>query len=564
LIAHYPSGMRVEGRISFDRFQLDLSTGRLIGQSGPIPLAPKALAVLEYLAARPGRLISTDELLGAIWPGVFLGGGALKVCVSEIRRALGDDARKPRIIETAHRRGYRFIAEIVGSSPSPARPAGPPSTSPVRLPVQYARSGEVNIAYQVLGSGPVDLVFVMGWVSHLEYFWNEPSFARFLRRLAGFSRLIVFDKRGTGLSDRIADLPSLEERMDDVRAVLNAAGSRHAALLGVSEGGPMCSLFAATYPEQTEALIMIGTYARRLRAPDYPWAPTHEEREAFCRDILEHWGGPVGIETRAPSVAADPAFREWWAAYLRMGASPAAAVALTRMNAQIDVRHVLPTIRVPTLVLHRTGDRCLLVEEGRYVASLIPNARFVELPGDDHLPFVGDQDALLDEIERFLTVQRARAESNRVLATILCATLNGSPPARPTASEVDRLRALVAAQTQRFKGRDLQGAGDRAFSAFDGPARAIRCGRAIVDEASPLGITLGVGLHTGEWDTLRAVGEGPVAAAAARIAALARPGDVLVSRTVVDLVGGSGFQFTDVGGHELTAGEEAQPLFAVR
>jgi class 3 adenylate cyclase len=246
-----------------------------------------------------------------------------------------------------------------------------------------------------------------------------------------------------------------------------------------------------------------------------------------------------------------------------MGASPAAAVALTRMNAQIDVRHVLPTIRVPTLVLHRTGDRCLLVEEGRYLASLVPGARFVALPGDDHLPFVGDQDALLDEIERFLTVERTRAESHRVLATILCATLVGLPSAGPTASERDRLQALVASQTQRLRGRDLQRSGALAFSAFDGPARAIRCGRSIVDEASRLGMALAVGLHTGEWDTLRAVGEGPVAAAAARIAGLAGPGDVLVSRTVVDLVGGSGFQFSERGQHALTGGE-LQPLFAVR
>jgi pimeloyl-ACP methyl ester carboxylesterase/class 3 adenylate cyclase len=555
--------MPSEGLFSFDRFQLDLSSGRLSGPSGPIPLAPKALAVLEYLAARPGQLIGKDELLAAIWPGVFLGDGALKVCVSEIRRALDDDARKPRIIETAHRRGYRFIAEVVGTSPRPALPVGPATSSP-RLPVQYARSAEVNIAYQVLGSGPIDLVFVMGWVSHLECCWNEPSFARFLRRLARFSRLILFDKRGTGLSDRTAGLPSLEERMEDVSAVLGAVGSRRAVLLGVSEGGPMCSLFAATYPEKTEALVMIGTYARRLRAADYPWGPTPEEHETFCRDILEHWGGPVGIETRAPSVAADPAFREWWAAYLRMGASPAAAVALTRMNAQIDVRHVLPTIRVPTLVLHRTGDRCLLVEEGRYVASLIPSARYVELPGDDHLPFVGDQDALLDEIERFVTVQRARGESNLVLATILCVTLSGSRSVGPSASEVDRLQALVTAETHRFRGRDLPRAGDRAFSAFDGPARAIRCGRAIVEEASHLGLALGVGLHTGEWDKTRAAGEGPVAAAAARIAALAQPGEVLVSGTVVDLVGEMAFPFTARGTHDLTAGEKAQPLFAAR
>jgi class 3 adenylate cyclase len=326
----------------------------------------------------------------------------------------------------------------------------------------------------------------------------------------------------------------------------------------------MCSLFAATYPEQTEALVMVGTYARRLRAPDYPWAPTEEEREAFCREILERWGGPVGIETRAPSVASLPAFREWWATYLRMGASPAAAVALTRMNAQIDVRDVLPTIRVPTLVLHRTGDRCLLVEEGRYVASLVPDARFVELPGDDHLPFVGDQDALLDEVERFLTVARARGESHRVLATILCARLAGATGAASDPGAIARLRALVAAEAQRLRGRDLPSPAEEALAAFDGPARAIRCARAIADEAARQGLSVGVGVHTGEWDTLRAAGEGPVATSAARIAALAPLGGVLVSRTVVDLVGGSGFQFAEAAAREATAHDVALPLFAVR
>ncbi len=362
--------------LTFDRFRLDPSSGQLHGESGPISLTPKALSLLEYLASRPGRLIKKTELLDALWPDTFVADGALKVCIREIRRALGDDAQAPRFIETAHRRGYRFIAGVTQSAPAAAaRPA--PIAEPAAVlpgPVQYARSGDVNIAYQVCGSGPVDLVFVMGWVSHLEYFWKEPSFARFLSRLASFSRLILFDKRGTGLSDPVTHLPTLEQRMDDVRAVLDAVGSRHAVLLGVSEGGPMCSLFAATHPAQTDALIMIGTYARRLRAPDYPWAPTRAQREAFFKEIVDNWGGPVGLAERAPSMSNDPAFRDWWASFLRMGASPAAAIALTRMNAEIDVRHILPTIRVPTLVLHRTGDRCLLAEEGRYVASLIPNA----------------------------------------------------------------------------------------------------------------------------------------------------------------------------------------------
>ena len=245
--------------LSFDRFRIDPSSGQLVGESGPISLTPKALSLLEYLAARPGRLVMKTELLDAIWPGVFVADGALKVCIREIRRALGDDAQAPRFIETAHRRGYRFIADVTHSmSPDRAPRSAPVPDRAGVLPgaVQYARSGDVNIAYQVCGEGPVDLVFVMGWVSHLEYYWKEPSFARFLSRLASFSRLILFDKRGTGLSDPVTQLPTLEQRMDDVRAVLDAVGSRRAVLLGVSEGGPMCSLFAATHPGQTEALIM--------------------------------------------------------------------------------------------------------------------------------------------------------------------------------------------------------------------------------------------------------------------------------------------------------------------
>jgi DNA-binding winged helix-turn-helix (wHTH) protein len=276
---------------AFHPFRLDSARGQLYGESGPIPLAPKALSLLEYLVDRPGRLVNKTELLEALWPGVFVGDGALKVCIRQIRRALGDDALTPRFIETAHRRGYRFIADVTSSATAaagavaPAVPLSPALTAVVPRPVHYARSGDVNIAYQVCGDGPVDLVFVMGWVSHLEYFWREPSFARFLNRLASISRLILFDKRGTGLSDPVTRLPTLEQRMDDVRAVLDAVGSRRAVLLGVSEGGPMCSLFAATHPRQTEALIMIGTYARRLRTPDYPWGPTRAQRDAFLKRL---------------------------------------------------------------------------------------------------------------------------------------------------------------------------------------------------------------------------------------------------------------------------------------
>jgi len=555
--------------LTFDRFRLDPSSGQLHGESGPIALTPKALSLLEYLASRPGRLIKKDELLDALWPGTFVADGALKVCIREIRRALGDDAQAPRFIETAHRRGYRFIAGVTQSLPAADAPRPAPATDPIGVtpgPVQYARSGDVNIAYQVCGSGPIDLVFVMGWVSHLEYFWKEPSFARFLSRLASFSRLILFDKRGTGLSDPVTRLPTLEQRMDDVRAVLDAVGSRHAVLLGISEGGPMCSLFAATHPAQTDALIMIGTYARRLRAPDYPWAPTRTQRDAFFKEIVDNWGGPVGLADRAPSVAHDPAFRDWWASFLRMGASPAAAIALTRMNAEIDVRHILPTIRVPTLVLHRTGDRTLQPEEGRYVASLIPNAVFVELPGDDHLPFVGDQDSLLDEIERFLAGARTRADADRVLVTMLCAEPALEPRVRKADAEMafEQLRSLVVDQASRFGRNTVRVSDGRVFVVFDGPARAIRCGCAISAESRRLGTAVRLGLHTGECDMIAGVPHGVVVDIGSRVTALARPGEVLVTRTVVDLVAGSGLQFTDRGIHVLAKGHKGWRAYAVR
>src|SRR6185436_65935 len=324
--SHLPTD---EPPLVFGPFRLEIADATLWHGSQSLPLTPKAFSVLQCLVQRAGRLVTKDELYNAVWPGVFVGGAVLKVCVLEIRRVLADDAKAPRYIETVHRRGYRFIASVVQEHETPPAAASAPAveitpTSDGFEPPEthYARSGDVNIAYQVVGDGPFDLVFVMGWVSHLEFFWKEPSFARFLRRLASFSRLILFDKRGTGLSDRMSALPTLEERMDDVRAVMEAVGSERAALLGVSEGGPMCSLFAATYPGKTSALVMIGTYAKRLWDPDYPWAPTVENRGMFFDEIRDHWGGPVGIEVRAPSMAADPAFRAWWSTYLRMGASP--------------------------------------------------------------------------------------------------------------------------------------------------------------------------------------------------------------------------------------------------
>lgn len=470
----------------------------------------------------------------AVWPDSFVEENNLSQSISAIRKALNGD-----YIETVPKRGYRFTAPVaLLGARLPAADFAVPET-------RYARSGDVNIAYQVVGDGPVDLVFVMGWVSHLEYFWREPSFARFLRRLASFSRLILFDKRGTGLSDRVPlhALPTLEQRMDDVRAVLDAVGSPRAAILSVSEGGPMSALFAATYPDKTLALAMIGTYARRLRDADYPWGPTPAERDEYLNEIESHWGGPVGLEERAPSVAHDPEFREWWATYLRMGASPGAAFSLTKMNAAIDVRNVLPSVRVPSLVIHRSGDRCLKVEEGRYVASLIPGARYVELPGDDHLPFVGDQDAILDEIESFLSgVARNDRELDRVLSTVLYLREVEPPPA----GVLPGFREQVRRDIEWHGGRSLEIGASGPIAAFDGPARAIRCACAVVGNGQRLGLQLAAGLHTGECDRIGDQRIGGIAVdIASRVAHHGTAGEVLVSRTVHDLVAGSGIRFDD-------------------
>ena len=421
---------------------------------------------------------------------------------------------------------------------------------------RYAQSGDVNIAYQVIGQGPLDLVFVMGWVSNIDEFWTEPSFASFLQRLARFSRLIVFDKRGTGLSDRVDEknLPTLEQRMDDVRAVMDAAGSQRAALFGISEGAPMCALFAATYPERTAALLTFGGYACAIRTPDYAWGRSEEEIRAWLEVLRTKWGsGPVGIEARIPSRANDERFREWWTRYLVRSASPKAVMALTRMNMILDMRHVLPAIRVPTLIMHRTGDRALPVEGSRYMAQHIPGAKLVEFPGVDHIPWTEDAEAVLAEIEAFVTGTRPVEEPDRVLATVMFADIVDSTQRaasigdRAWTKELQEFYGLARRQLERFRGREIDTAGDGYFATFDGPARAVRCAQNLTKEVSQLGLAIRAGLHTGEVEVMGDKVGGIAVHIGARIASHAAPGEVVVSNTVKDLVVGSGLQFEDRG-----------------
>ena len=592
----------------FDGFRVDVNERLLFKDNREVPLTPKVFDTLLVLLENSSHVMTKKELMQEVWPDSFVEENNLAQNISILRKALGETKEGEHYIQTVPKRGYRFVgdvratggddesvivrertrariiverdddddslvagARVIDVLPSQVthKQLEPALTRPPET--MYARSGDVNIAYQVIGDAPLDLVFVMGWVSHLEYFWREPSFARFLLRLASFSRLILFDKRGTGLSDHVPinQLPTLEQRMDDVRAVMDAVGSERAALCGVSEGGPMCSLFAATYPEKTVALVMIGTYAKRIRDAEYPWGPTPEQREQFFETMRKQWGGPVGIDERAPSVANDPQFRDWWATYLRMGASPGAAVALTQMNSEIDVRNVLPSIRVPSLVIHRTDDQCLKVEEGRFVAQRIPGAKFVEFPGNDHLPFVGDQDAILDEVEEFLTGVRHRIEPDTVLATVLVARLVGikervqSLGPERWSEWWRRLHAHITKEIEWFRGREVDILENRLLAIFDGPARAVRCATAITEYTSRLGVQTCTGLHTGECEIV----DGEVAGAAAQmcvcVANEAGPGEVLVSSTVKDLVAGSGISFEDRGVHKLAGCGESR-LFAVQ
>jgi class 3 adenylate cyclase len=434
---------------------------------------------------------------------------------------------------------------------------------------RYVKSGDVNIAYQVVGSGPVDLVLVPGWVSNVECFWEEPRVARFLDALASFARLILFDKRGTGLSDRVANMPNLETRMDDLRAVMGAVGSERAVLCGYSEGGPMSALFAATYPARTAGLIMIGSYASRARSAEQPWGRTREELEAFSRLCAAEWGGPVGLEARAPSLANDEGFRRWWSRFLRMSASPAAVVALNAMNHEIDIRHVLPSIRVPTLVMHAVGDRTSDVRYSRYMMKHLTAATYVELPSNDHVPWAADAQLIADEIRKFVAGIDKVVEPDRVLATVLFSDIVGST--ERAISEGDRRwRELLAQHHQvvrqelvRHRGREVDTAGDGFFATFDGPARAVRCAAHIVQALQPLGLEIRAGLHTGECEAVGDKVAGIAVHIGARVAGAASPGEVVVSSTVKDLVAGSGLRFDDRGVHTLKGIPDPWHLYAV-
>ena len=435
---------------------------------------------------------------------------------------------------------------------------------------RYAQAGAVSIAYQVVGEGPEDVVLVPGFATHLEIGWEASAYAAFLQRIASFSRLIIFDKRGTGLSDPVAKVPTLEERIDDVRAVMDAAGSERAALFGISEGGPMSILFAATHPARATALVLHGAMARTTEAPDYPWAPPADaQRESAAEFIAPNWGqGEATIEIFAPSLADDRQAIEFTGRLQRSAASPAMVQQIFEMFLDIDVRAVLPAIHVPTLVLHRRGDRVVNRRAGEWLAAQIPAARYLEMPGVDHLPWAGDAEAVLGEMEEFLTGSRSVPDPDRVLATVMFTDIADSTKRAANLGDA-RWRELLAAhqsavrrELARFGGREVKTMGDGSLATFDGPARAIRCGQAIEAVSRPLGLEVRVGLHCGEIELVGNDVGGIAVHIAARVGALATPGEVLVSSTVKDLVAGSGIRFADRGTRHLKGISDEWRLFA--
>jgi class 3 adenylate cyclase len=499
--------------------------------------------------------------------------------LSELGETGGDEGtRTPDPLlakEVLSQLSYIPVVDCIVAKPSGATGGEPLTrTAPARnlgrvTEVRFARSGEVNVAYRVLGDGPIDLVYAQGAYTHLDVYWELPAFRHYCERLAEFARLILFDKRGYGMSDRVPGATTLEERMDDIRAIMDAVGSERAAIIGESEGGPLALLFAAAHPERTTALILQGAEVRERTDEEWPWGEaTAEEHEATMATLAEWWGQGTGIWVIAPSVDGIEWARAWRGRVQLNAATPTAAEAFMRMAFDIDVRDVVPTVNVPTLVVHAARDRVCHVENGRFLARNIPRARYVELDTDDHVPWF-DPEPTLAEIREFLTGRRETASADRVLVTVLFTDLVKSTELAATLGDrrwrdlLEQHHATVRRELARFDGREVDTAGDGFFATFDGPARAIRCAQAIVDTARSLGMQLRAGLHTGEAEVLGDKVAGIAVNIGARVASHADAGEILVTSTVRDLVAGSGITFTSRGKAPLKGIAAEWELYAV-
>ncbi|MCZ7528728.1 MAG: alpha/beta fold hydrolase [Acidimicrobiia bacterium] len=545
-------------RYRFDDFELDLDRFELRRGGEVQRVEPQVFDVLTHLVRNAGRVVPKEELLDHVWGDRFVSESALTSRIKAVRAAVGDSGRSQRLVRTVHGRGYLFQGEVVEATDRPA--VTPARAEPA---TRYARSGAYHLAYQVIGDGPPDLVFIPGFVSNVELQWQLPGFAEFFQRLGSFARLIVFDKRGTGLSDRVPldEIPTIEERMDDVRAVMDAAGSERATLFGISEGGPMALVLAATFPDRVDQLVICNSFV------EGSWG----EREIVDLDMVERsWGEGLVFSVLAPSWARDPAMRQQLGRYERHAASPQVARQIIELATRIDVRGVLPAVHRPTTVVHRRDDPIFPFEQAERMAAAVAGAELVGLPGHDHFVCAGDAQAVLDIVEQRVTGQPGPpVPSQRVLATVAFVDIVGSTA---TARELgdrrwrdllDRFHTVTGEAVATEGGRRVKTTGDGYLALFDGPARAIRSTCSARAAAAGLGLAVRAGVHTAEVELVGDDVAGIGVHIGARVAGEATPGEVWVSRTVRDLVAGSGLRFADRGSHALQGLDESWALYAV-
>jgi pimeloyl-ACP methyl ester carboxylesterase len=535
-------------RIDSTRFQIAR------GQTA-LSVEPQVLELLIVLIENRDRVVTRDELLEKIWKGRVVSDATLSSRIKTARHVIGDDGTRQEYIKTIHGRGFRFVGKVgVDAPPQPdADDLRPESRAFLRPAAHYARSGAIHIAYHLFGNGPVNLVLCPGFVSHIDNYWDEPSFNRMLSRLGGKACVAMFDKRGTGMSDKVDSLPGMDERMDDVRAVMDAVGFTTAFIMGISEGGSLATLFAAHHPERCDGLILYGSFAQFKH-----WFPDEASLQTLFDYIESDWGSGRSLPQFAPTAAVDPEFVRWWGKFERLGATPGAAISLMRMNSQIDISDVLPTVRVPTLVIHRSEDVLIDVEAGRQLAEHIPKAQYVELAGPDHLPFAGENsDEIIAAIERFLRPPTQRRKSARVLATIPLIRIEAD---RPFAGIEE---SAVREEIRRFRATRISSQHEGIAATFDGPARALECARSVSSLLRSNAVDHRIGVHAGEISLERETLDGVAVNIAADVANRAGINEVLVSRTVNDLVAGSGVALQDCGMSSLPSIGQDWHLFRV-
>jgi pimeloyl-ACP methyl ester carboxylesterase/DNA-binding winged helix-turn-helix (wHTH) protein len=547
---------------SFGDYRIDTVRFEIACRGQVLAVEPQVLDLLIMLIESRDRVVSRDELFARIWKGRIVSEATLSSRIKTARQVISDDGARQYLIKTIHGRGFRFVGNaVVGPDPEVVSEGGHPvfrRTEPgiERPATRYAKSGDTHIAYQLFGDGPFNLVLTPGFVSHIDNYWDDPHFARWLRRLSGKARVAMFDKRGTGMSDRVSALPAMDERMDDVRAVMDAVGFDSAFIMGISEGGTLAVLFSAYHPGRCNGLILYGSFAQFKH-----WYPDQASLQQLYDYIETDWGTGKSLQQFAPSMCSDPEFCKWWGKFERLGATPGAATVLMKMNSQIDIFGILPSIRVPTLVVHRKEDVLIDPAAGRDLSKYIPGAQYIELPGKDHLPWVGDNsDEIVDAIGSFLEHPKNAQASSRVLATILFMRLDASV----ARTLMDDRSSDIWTELRRFRPTRALSVSPGVIALFDGPARALECALSVSHILNQRGLVHHIGIHAGEINLEDEIPHGTALEIAADVAGHANDNEILTSRTVSDLIAGSGIALSDRGEFFLRAMGQEWSLFEAK